>query len=81
MKKKKYSTHFRRRVVGWFGIGSNKMIGAAGGGRRELRRGGSEELFENGHEEKHGDENGGGHEAERDCIHGVVKVAPLLVFC
>lgn len=68
-RKGKKSTHFRR----WAGklsieatkviLGFNVGAAAAATRRRELRRSGSEQFLEYGHDEKHGDENGGGYEA------------------
>lgn len=47
--------------------------------RREWGRVGAEEALEDGHEEEHGDENGGGDEAEGDSVDGTVEVCPMLV--
>lgn len=48
-------------------------------GRRQSRRGGSEESLKDGHDEEHGDENGGGDEAEGDGIDRVVEVPPVVL--
>lgn len=68
-RKGKKNTHFWR----WAGklsieateaiLGFNVGAAAAAPRRRELRRSGSEQFLEYGHDEEHGDENGGGYEA------------------
>lgn len=55
------------------------VAGAPASGGLEGRRGGAEEAFENGHDEEHGDENGGGDEAEGDGVDGGVEVGPMVV--
>lgn len=57
-------------------LGLEVGVAAAGVGGR----GGSEELLEDGHDEEHGDEDGGGDEPKRHRIDGVVEVGPVIVF-
>lgn len=84
-KKPRKHTHFRRWVAKLSREGSNVILGlhvgvaAAGSGRRERRRGGSENLLENSHDEKHGDKNGGCHKPKRHRVNRVVKVGPVIV--
>lgn len=61
-------------------LGLDVGVAAAGVGRGEGRRGGSEKLLEDGHDEEHGDEDGGGDEPKRHRINGVVEVGPVVVF-
>jgi hypothetical protein len=65
------------RWVSEFGIEAHlglKVPVVAATGRRERLRGGSEESLKDGHDQEHGDENGGGNEPERHSINRVVEV-------
>lgn len=46
--------------------------------RVEQRGSWAEKALEDGHDEEHGDEDGGGHEAKRNSVDGAVEVAPSL---
>lgn len=73
--------YFRRRVTE-LSVEAHlclKVTAAAAAGRREVRRGGSEESLEDGHDQEHGDENGSSDEAERNSIDRVVEVPPVLL--
>jgi len=60
-------------------VGGAAAAAGGGGGGGEWLRGGAEEALEDGHDEEHGDENGGGDETEGDGVDGAVEVGPMLV--
>lgn len=76
----KRGTYFRGRVAEFPGVAPGLEIHAlpsavAWGGWGG--RGGAEELLEDGHDQEHGDEDGGGHQAKGHRVDGVVlELAP-----
>lgn len=46
---------------------------------RQHRRRGSKKPLENGHNKKHGDQDGSGNKPERDCIYGLIKMSPMII--
>ena len=77
-------TYFRGSVSEFagkadLGLDVGGAASAGGGGGGEWRRGGAEVALKDGHDKEHGDENGGGDEAEGDGVDGAVKVGPMLV--